>query len=260
MTPGSTAEGRPYFAMEYVPGIPITEVLRQAPALDPRSAGTVRGRLRRACSTPTRRGSSIATSSRPTCWCSVRTAAGPKIIDFGVAKATAQRLTDHTVFTELGQVIGTPEYMSPEQAEMTESRHRHAHRRVFARRPALRAAHRPAAVRCRGASPGRARRDSADAARGGAAEAEQPGERAGAAIRRSLRRTARVDVRTLGRAISGDLDWITMKALEKDRERRYETAQALALDVGRHLNDQPVLARPPSGALSRRASCSADTG
>ena len=62
----------------------------------------------------------------------------------------------------------------------------------------------------------------------------------------------RVDVRALGRAIAGDLDWITMKAIEKDRVRRYETAHALALDVIRHLNDQPVLAGPPSGFYRAR--------
>ena len=62
----------------------------------------------------------------------------------------------------------------------------------------------------------------------------------------------RADVRALGRAIAGDLDWITMKAIEKDRVRRYETAHALALDVLRHLNDQPVLAGPPSGFYRAR--------
>ncbi len=116
---GATDSGRPYFVMELVKGMPITDYCDQQPADAPRSGWSCSCRSARRSSTPTRRGSSTATSSPPTSWSTLHDGQPvPKVIDFGVAKATGQRLTERTLFTEFGAVVGTPEYMSPEQAEM----------------------------------------------------------------------------------------------------------------------------------------------
>ncbi len=115
---GATATGRPYFVMELVRGVPITEYCDRN-HLTPASGWNCSSRSAARSSTPTRRGSSTATSSRPTSWSTLHDGVPePKVIDFGVAKAIEQRLTERTMFTEFGAVIGTLEYMSPEQAEM----------------------------------------------------------------------------------------------------------------------------------------------
>ena len=100
----------------------------------------------------------------------------PKVIDFGVAKATGQSLTEKTVYTAFTQLVGTPLYMSPEQAELLGPGHRHPQRHLLARRPALRAADRHDAVRHRDAQAGGLRRDAADHPRGGAADAQHAAE------------------------------------------------------------------------------------
>ena len=177
---GATDRGRPYFVMEYVEGEPITEYCDRHRLQHRRAPRAVRAASARACSTPTRRPSSTATSSRRTSWSPRSTASRvPKIIDFGVAKATTQRLTEKTMFTELGQLIGTPEYMSPEQAAADRRRHRHAHRRLLAGRGAVRAAGRRAAVRVEGTAQGRLRRDPAHHPRAGPAAAEHAVQRPG---------------------------------------------------------------------------------
>ena len=103
----------------------------------------------------------------------------PKVIDFGVAKAIEQRLTERTLFTQFGAIVGTLEYMSPEQAEMNALGRRHPQRHLLAGRAALRAADRHDAVRAAAAARGGLRRDAADHPRGGAAEAEHAAERLG---------------------------------------------------------------------------------
>lgn len=169
----------------------------------------------------------------------------PRIIDFGVAKATAQPLTERSLFTELGALIGTPEYMSPEQADLT-SLDVDTRSDVYAlglllyellagALPFDRQAMRAAGL-------DEMRRTIRDK------QAPRPSTRvtqsAPSALEAAVHR--RTEPAKLARQLRGDLDWITLEALEKDRTRRYQTANAFALDVRRHLNDEPVSAGPPS--------------
>jgi serine/threonine protein kinase/tetratricopeptide (TPR) repeat protein len=248
---GATPEGRPYFAMEYIQGIPITEycdkhrlTIRERLALFVDVCEGVQHAHQKGIIHRDIKPSNVLVTTQD----DTRT---PKIIDFGVAKATSQRLTEHSLFTELGQMIGTPEYMSPEQAELTNLD-------IDTRTD----------VYSLGALlyellAGRQPFDSKDLRQAGFAEIQRK-LREDEPPKPSSRVTVlgpsstlcasnrRVDVRALGRALEGDLDWITMKALEKDRVRRYETAHGLAADVQRHLRDEPVTAGPPSGIYRAR--------
>ena len=175
----------------------------------------------------------------------------PKIIDFGVAKATAQKLTDKTMHTQLGALIGTPEYMSPEQAEMT-GQDIDTRTDVYALGVML-------YELLVGALPfdsGELRKAGFESMARKIREDEPPkpstrlstlGDRSTESAKRR-----RTDLRTLRRDLAGDLDWITMKALEKDRTRRYGSPQELAADIERHLNHEPVLAGPPSTVYRTR--------
>ena len=175
------------------------------------------------------------------------------MIDFGVAKAVdAAAHRADAVTPSSGTFVGTPEYMSPEQAEMTGLDVDTRTRRVLAGRGALRTAGRDAAVRPRDV----AQRRDCDEIRRTIREEEPPRPstrmshtRGGVDVRR-WPRSGRPCAK-LARLLRGDLDWITMKALEKDRTRRYETANALALDVRRHLKHEPVSAGPPTAITAR---------
>ena len=169
----------------------------------------------------------------------------PKIIDFGVAKATAQRLTERTMFTELGALIGTPEYMSPEQAEMT-GLDVDTRTDVYALGVIL-------YELLTGALPF----DSKELRQQGFGEIQRrirevepprPSARVSTLGDRATEsaRARRTEPARLAGHLKGDLDWITMKALEKDRTRRYGSPSELAADIGRHLDHRPVLAGPPS--------------
>jgi len=170
----------------------------------------------------------------------------PKVIDFGIAKATQGRLTDQTVFTAFQQFIGTPAYMSPEQAVMT-SLDIDTRSDIYSLGVLL-------YELLAGRTPFDAKELMAsglDAMRKTIHEKEpiRPSNRLATLQGEELTATARgraTDAPKLTRQLQGDLDWIVMKCLEKDRARRYETANGLAMDVQRHLNYEPVTARSPS--------------
>jgi serine/threonine protein kinase/tetratricopeptide (TPR) repeat protein len=171
----------------------------------------------------------------------------PKVIDFGVAKATQQqRLTDLTIYTQFEQMVGTPLYMSPEQAEMSgldiDTRSDIYSLGVLLYE--LLVGHTPF-------DPGTLMKAGFDEMRRVICEQEpqRPSTFVGTMamdVRTDVAKHRQTDSTKLIVQIRGDLDWIVMKALEKDRSRRYETANGLAQDIQRHLQNEPVQARPPT--------------
>lgn len=171
----------------------------------------------------------------------------PKIIDFGIAKAMDHRLTQQTFFTEQGQLIGTPEYMSPEQAEMT-GLDIDTRTDIYTLGVMLY----ELLVGVLPFDPKTLRSAAFSEIQRIIRETDPP--KASTRLsnlgntQRSIAEQRHTDPSTLRKQLKGDLDWIIMRAMEKDRTRRYETSNALAMDIQRYLNDEPIVARPPSAA------------
>jgi len=248
---GATESGRPYFVMEHVRGIPITAHCDRH-RLSTEERLDLFGQVCQAVQHAHQKGVIHRDLKPSNVLVSVNDGqAVPKIIDFGVAKATQQHLTEKTLFTEQGQLIGTPEYMSPEQAEMT-AQDVDTRTDIYSLGVLL-------YELLAGALPF----DPKTLRRAGFAEIqriireEDPpkpstrltslGVESGAVAKKH-----HADVATLARQLRGDLDWITMKALEKDRTRRYATAAEFADDILRHLHHEPVRAFPPSATYRLR--------
>jgi non-specific serine/threonine protein kinase/serine/threonine-protein kinase len=239
---GSTEDGRPYFVMEYVKGVPLLEYCdRRQLSVDERLGLFINVCL--AVQHAHQKGV-IHRDLKPTNIL-VEEVDGqpvPKVIDFGVAKALHQPLSDITVHTRLGGFIGTPEYVSPEQAGTT-AQDVDTRADIYSLGAVLYellTGLRP--FDFREVSFAEIQRTLAEREpRPPSGRTREGGESAFARAR--LRRT---DTEALYRKLRGDLDWITMKALEKDRARRYSAASELAADLERHRAHEAVLARPPS--------------
>jgi serine/threonine protein kinase/tetratricopeptide (TPR) repeat protein len=241
----SFATGRPYFVMELVKGTPITEYCDQ-------NQVSVRERLElfldvcEAVQHAHQKGI-IHRDIKPSNVLVTSHDGKPvvKVIDFGVAKAIGQQLTDKTVYTQFAQMIGTPLYMSPEQAGLS-GLDVDTRSDIYSLGVLL-------YELLTGTTPFDKERFSQvgyDEMRRIIREEEPPKPSTRISTLRQAATTAserrRCDPRKLSRLFRGELDWIVMKALEKDRNRRYETASAFAADVERYLHDEPVQACPPS--------------
>jgi non-specific serine/threonine protein kinase/serine/threonine-protein kinase len=248
---GATDQGRPFFAMEFVQGEPITDYCdRYKLATRQRlelfldvCSGTQHAHQKGIIHRDLKPSNVLVTIQDDR--------SVPKIIDFGVAKATSQRLTEKTMVTSLGMVIGTPEYMSPEQANLT-GLDIDTRTDVYALGMLLYELMAGAlpfdAKKLRQAGFAELQRHIVEE------ETPKPSTRLTAlgdsAV--GIARSRSAEISTLTRELRGDLDWIILKALEKDRTRRYATANALAQDIRRHLNNEPVLASPPSNGYRAR--------
>ncbi|UCE58450.1 MAG: serine/threonine protein kinase [Phycisphaerales bacterium] len=242
---GITDTGRPYFVMELVKGTPITEYCDKN-RLSTRQRLQLFSRVCRAVQHAHLKGV-IHRDIKPTnILVTLRDVEPvPKIIDFGIAKALYEPLTDKTLVTNFRQFVGTPEYVSPEQAEMNGLD-------VDTRSDIY-----SLGVLLYELLTGRTPLDPRTLRSAGYSEilraiCEQPPATPSRRLTtlgvelQTVASSRQTEPRSLTKLIRGDLDWIVMKALEKDRTRRYETAAALAADIEHHLNKEPVSAGPPS--------------
>jgi WD40 repeat protein/serine/threonine protein kinase len=238
------SSGRPYFVMELVRGIPITEYCDKSrlPILERLQLFvTVCQAIQHA-----HQKGIIHRDIKPSNVLVTQQDGQPivKVIDFGIAKAIGQQLTEKTLFTEFAQMIGTPLYMSPEQAAMCSvdiDTRSDIYSLGVLLYELLTGSTPVSKDKLRQATFDEIRRIIRED------EAQKPSVRIGASDTiPAVAAQRHVEPARLGVLVRGDLDWIVMKCLEKDRNRRYETAASLAADVRRFLNDEPVHASPPS--------------
>ncbi len=246
---GATEMGRPYFVMELVQGIKITDYCDQ-------NCLPIGARLRlftQVCDAiqHAHQKGIIHRDIKPS---NILVATGadgkpvPKVIDFGIAKATGgQQLTDKTIFTASEMLIGTPAYMSPEQAALTSVDVVDTRTDIYSLGVLL-------YELLTGTTPF----DTRELLKAGFDEVRRvirdeepirPSTRLSTMVETDLTSLSKhhgADAPRLMREMRGDLDWIVMKALEKDRTRRYATANGLAMDIARYLSGEAIVARPPS--------------
>jgi WD40 repeat protein len=236
---GATETGRPYFVMELVRGIPITAFCEQ----NRLATGARLDLFIQVCHAiqHAHQKGIIHRDIKPS---NILVALQdgvpvPKVIDFGIAKATQRELTEQTLYTQFHQFFGTPAYMSPEQAELS-GLDIDTRSDIYSLGVLL-------YELLTGSTPF----DTTELLQAGLDEMRKiiqgrPPARPSTRLIQRLGRDAQSAIRSPHSAIESDLDWIAMKCLEKDRSRRYETANALALDIERHLKHEPVVARPPT--------------
>jgi len=247
---GMTEEGRPYFVMEYVKGMPITEYCDTAKL-------SIQERLKlfvpvcQAVQHAHQKGV-IHRDLKPSniLVCLYDGQPVPKLLDFGLAKAISQPLTENTLYTAHGLMVGTPLYMSPEQAEFN-NLDVDTRTDVYSLGVIL-------YELLTGTTPLEHKQIKEAALQEilrliKEVEPQRPSLKiSSSANLPSIAAQRSLEPVQLSRAVRGDLDWIVMKALEKERSRRYETANGLARDLERYLHDDPVEARPPSALYTCR--------
>ena len=234
---GATDDGRPYFVMEVVRGTPITDFCdKKGLGLDQRLA--LFARVCDALNHAHQKGiihrdikpSNVLVESRGG-------EVTPKIIDFGIAKATNQRLIEGGLHTGIGQIIGTPEYMSPEQADAS-GLDIDTRSDIYSMGVML-------YELLAGILPFDFSADRSAGLKLILSEKEPPTPSTRVSSVDGSRITCGLSPRELGRKLKGDLDWIVMKAIDKDLDRRYQAVSEFASDIRRYLAHEPVLASPP---------------